>query len=164
MTALHGHGNVTANVCFDCQGPLRQADGSFSERMYDDGRNAFAAALCVFCKHIADLDREGKLTTDVDATIKRLRAKNDGVDYAVAMWMKTVTDHDEREVITRQYVVTMSGAVHTRRDTCDLQRSLKSYRTAGWQVYTPKMKIRDAKHAIEVIDKALVPQGYMRRI
>lgn len=48
--ALAGHLAVVANQCYDCEGPLRDAHGTFSERMEDNGRVAFAACICNGCK------------------------------------------------------------------------------------------------------------------
>lgn len=47
---LNGGKAIAANVCYYCGGPLRAADGSFSERLVESGGRAFAAAICNTCK------------------------------------------------------------------------------------------------------------------
>lgn len=47
---LNGHKAITANICYDCGGELRAADGTFSERLIDTARIAFAAAICNHCR------------------------------------------------------------------------------------------------------------------
>ena len=47
---LNGAKAITANICQQCGETLRATDGTFSETLYDNGRSAYAMAICNTCK------------------------------------------------------------------------------------------------------------------
>lgn len=59
-STLYGHQNVRANICFDCHGDLKAPDGTYSERLVEEPRRTFAAAICNPCKE-KHLAREAEL-------------------------------------------------------------------------------------------------------
>lgn len=53
---LAGFRAIRANICYDCGGPLKDDKGLHCERLEDNGRVAFPAAVCRECKK-AHLER-----------------------------------------------------------------------------------------------------------
>lgn len=165
LSRLHGHANIRANICFDCHGPLMSAGGAHSEYHYDDGTVSFAAAVCTYCKMVREFENWGHVIApqDLKEVIARLRAHNNGVNYAVACWVATVVDQQAGTIVDRKYCVNLNGEIVTRKDTFDLRRSLKSLETDGWEVYTPKVKIKNVEHALHLVAETLEPRGYRRQ-
>lgn len=162
---LHGHGNVRANICFDCRGRLLSPTGSHAEYHFDDGNKSFAAAICLYCKMLRVFTDWGHVIPlqDLQEVIARLRAHNNGINYAVACWSLVVMDKDAGIITERKYCVNMDGSINTRKDICDLYRTLKSFETDGWEEYKPKIKIKNVEHALHVVGESLEPRGYRRQ-
>ena len=156
-----GHAFAVSDVCFDCRSRLRDADGTYTEYLHDDGKVAFAAPVCHYCRAVRDSEKgAGKVPDDLDKRLAHLRSLPTKANYAVALWSKTVMGEDE--ITERRYAVNLNGSISTRKDTCDLQRRAKSFQTDGWQPYTPKVPIKDVKDALALVQKSLEPQGYRR--
>ncbi len=162
---LHGHGNYRANVCFDCHGPLLSSNGTHAEYHFDDGNISFAASICAYCKQLRTFVDWGHVIPlqNLDEVIERLMAHNNGVNYAVACWNLTVVDKEAGSITDRRYCVNLNGEIVTRKDTFNLYRSLKSLETTGWEVYTPKIKIKNVRHALHLVGETLEPRGYVRQ-
>lgn len=50
MNPLHGHIALRENKCHDCGGPLKDANGTCSERAVHEGSIHYAAFICNGCK------------------------------------------------------------------------------------------------------------------
>ena len=46
---LNGHLAFVSRLCFDCEGPLLDETGTYSERLFG-GRRTFAACICNKCR------------------------------------------------------------------------------------------------------------------
>lgn len=152
-------------TCGECGGSLCNPDGSYYQIMLDDGVKAKALDVCQLCKlyHVGLKESDGrKVPLAALDNLKRLREKGDGVNYTVASWISIEQTDDE--LIERRYSVHMDGKIFTRLDRCDLNRTAKSYQTAGWEPYKPKAKIRNCEDALKLVGPALEAKGYAREI
>lgn len=60
---LNGHLAFAARLCFDCEGPLIDETGTYSERLFE-GRRTFAAIICNKCRR----ERDAKENAELEAS------------------------------------------------------------------------------------------------
>lgn len=159
-----GHSCVIDNICFDCGGELRSDDGSFSERHFDDGRKAFAAPICAYCKMVHAFAQEvGRVPDDFEKRVKHLRALPTEANYLVGLWSKA--EQRNGQIVERRYTVNLNGTMATSYTTCDLNRSLKSFNSSGWQPHPiDRSKFRTRIALFEHVNAELTTRGYTRLI
>lgn len=149
-------------LCYFCHQPAQDETGRWYTILYDDGRIARGADVCQIDKviHIALSEVHG-----VEDPMKRLKKLRDSeVPYNAACCCWYLVQEKDGDELERQYVVRFDGTIVTRLDRFPKgKRTPNDVITEGWQLYTPKVKIKNVEHALKVVSENLEARGYRRR-
>ena len=85
-------------------------------------------------------------------------------DFTAATWERLEPDYKAGIWKERVYALSYSGKLVTRYTTCNLQRHLQSFKSAGWKEVKVRSKHASTRSMIDAMDRWATKRGFRRVI